>query len=47
MLQEVDAHDPSYHVWRAKIEEDPPLGKWSSLIAECLFKRAVCGALLA
>jgi hypothetical protein len=43
MLQDVDAHDPSYHVWRAKIEEVPPLGKWSSLIRECLFKRAVVG----
>jgi hypothetical protein len=41
MLQEVDAHDPSYHVSRAKIEEVPPLGKWSSLIGKCLFNRAV------
>lgn len=41
MLQEVDAHDPSYHVWRATIEEGPAVRKVVVSYGECLFKRAV------
>jgi hypothetical protein len=42
MLREFDA-ERGYHIWRAKIEEAPPLEKWASLAGECV--HALRGAL--